>query len=190
MVGYLVVSFVILALLLYVFVLRKNIAHLQTEYKNLLQESRAQTSNEQRNKENIYLHLNQNFLITYMNDTACQFFNINKGDWLNLPALGTIMEDTAANFDYLKQALAKVSRNPETLNEEAVILTSDKKKLPMKIRIRPMLDGTLACVGGLKHCSARCVGSVFSPAQADQAQKSRHAGFYYSEPRGFVQKNG
>lgn len=147
MVGYLVVRFVILALLLYVFVLRKNIAHLQTEYKNLLQESRAQTSNEQRNKENIYLHLNQNFLITYMNDTACQFFNINKGDWLNLPALGTIMEDTAANFDYLKQALAKVSRNPETLNEEAVILTSDKKKLPMKIRIRPMLDGTLACVG-------------------------------------------
>ena len=147
MVIYITGSVLILVLVVYSLYLWRELKKLRKNFKELLQESRKQTPTSQRNKENIYFHLNKNFMIEYMNDVACHFFNTDQESIANQPALGRIMEDSPANQAYLNSCFHRLLKNPETINNEIVITPQKNQKVTMKIRIRPILNEILDCVG-------------------------------------------
>ena len=134
-------------LLVYVAVLRSRLKKLSNSFKELLLESRKQTPVNQRNKGEIYFHLDKNLRLTYINDTACQFFKTTAEKVLNQPILGNFMADTSANLAYLNSCLQKLRRNPQTINNEMIFMPELGHNLKMKIRIRPVLDEVLNCVG-------------------------------------------
>ena len=125
---------------------RKNKA-LKQEIKKLLNDSRAMVDKEKRNPDDIYFHVDDNLNISFINDTVCQYFKINKNQWLNQPILGKIIENTPANLVYLNSTLNRLKRNPSTINETIAVKSPSGKMRVMKIRIRPILNEILNCVG-------------------------------------------
>ena len=135
------------ALLVYVLILRSKLKKLSNSFKELLQESRKQTPVDQRNKGEIYFHLDKDLCLNYINDMACQFFKTTAEKILNQPILGNFMADTPANLAYLNSCLQKLKRNPQTINNEVIFMPVPGHNLKMKMRIRPVLDEVLNCVG-------------------------------------------
>lgn len=124
----------------------KNTA-LKIEIKSLLNDSRSLVDKENRNRDDIYFHIDNNMNISFMNETTCSFFKIGKNDWLHLSVLGHIIEENRANQVYLNAAFNRVKRNPSTINENIVVKMPTGKGRVMRIRIRPILDEVLNCVG-------------------------------------------
>lgn len=139
--------FCILALSAYIIYLQFDIRKLRKSFKELLQESRRQTPTEKRNIQNIYFHLDDKFSIIYMNNTACSFFETTPDKILNQSALGTIFENTPANVAYLTACLNRLQKHPETINNEIIVTPNGNTKVLMKIRIRPILNEILNCIG-------------------------------------------
>ena len=134
-------------LLGYAWRLNLKLKKLSNSFKELLQESRKQTPLEQRNKGDIYFHLDQDLRLTYINDVACQFFKTTAEKILNQPILGNFMADTPANLAYLNSCLQKLKRNPQTINNEVIFMPEPGHNVKMKMRIRPVLDEVLNCTG-------------------------------------------
>ena len=134
-------------LLVYAWRLNLKLKKLSNSFKELLQESRKQTPLEQRNKGDIYFHLDQDLRLTYINDVACQFFKTTAEKILNQPILGNFMADTPANLAYLNSCLQKLKRNPQTINNEVIFMPEPGHNVKMKMRIRPVLDEVLNCTG-------------------------------------------
>ena len=132
--------------ILFLILFRKNKA-LKQEIKKLLNDSRAMVDKEKRNPDDIYFHVDDNLNISFINDTACQYFKIDKNQWLNQPILGNIIENTPANLVYLNSTLNRLKRNPSTINETIAVKSPSGKMRVMKIRIRPILNEILNCVG-------------------------------------------
>ena len=57
----------------------KNTA-LKIEIKSLLNDSRSLVDKENRNRDDIYFHIDNNMNISFMNETACSFFKIGNLD--------------------------------------------------------------------------------------------------------------
>lgn len=131
----------------YVFILRRRLKKLSDCFKELLQESRRQTPVDQRNKGDIYFHLDTALRLTYINETACRFFRTSPENIVGQPLLGHFMADTPANLAYLNSCLQKLRRNPQTINNEVIFMPVPGHPLKMKMRIRPMLDEVLNCTG-------------------------------------------
>ena len=132
--------------ILFLILFRKNKA-LKQEIKKLLNDSRAMVDKEKRNPDDIYFHVDDNLNISFINDTACQYFKIDKNQWLKQPILGNIIENTPANLVYLNSTLNRLKRNPSTINETIAVKSPSGKMRVMKIRIRPILNEILNCVG-------------------------------------------
>ena len=146
-------------LLGYAWRLNLKLKKLSNSFKELLQESRKQTPLEQRNKGDIYFHLDQDLHLTYINDVACQFFKTTAEKIVNQPILGNFMADTPANLAYLNSCLQKLKRNPQTINNEVIfmpehlllrLIISEKVRSFTWVR-SPQRTGSAVCLKKFPH---------------------------------------
>ena len=146
MAGYVVAGLLILFLIGYVVRLKLKIKKLRQSFKEVLNDLHNQMPKEQRNKGEIYLHLDKDMNITFMNDMAREFFHLNP-EKQKCSAADVLARETPANLTFLQNCLNRLSRNPETINNKIALKFPDNRIVHLKIRIRPILDEILNCVG-------------------------------------------
>lgn len=140
---YVTLALIIVFLTGYVVRLKIKIKKLRKSFNDVLKAISAKTAESIQNKDDIYLRLDKDLKIEFINDTALQFFQFTESEILNQPALGRIMDDTAANLEYLQNWMERIRKSPETINSEITVARKNGNHAVMRIRIRPVLDEVL-----------------------------------------------
>lgn len=136
----------------YILFLLQRIRTLKQNIKELLQENDKQVSIQAPSLNDMYFKVDQDMLITFVNDATLHATGFSEEELLNQPLLGTLLENNDANQKMIFSILAKVAKNQATVNNDLIILHKDGKKQLMRCRYRPLLNEILACEGMSLMC--------------------------------------
>ena len=105
------------------------------------------------NTSTLIMRLDRGGITTFVNDTVCSFFGFERDALVGKPLLGTILPESDANKNELKNMIADIIRNPEQFeqNEKECILQNDSSALVAWSHI-PLLDSKgalleILCIG-------------------------------------------
>ena len=136
----------------YILFLARRIHILKQNIKELLQENDKQTSVQAPNLSDLYFKVDQDMLITFVNEATLNATGFRSEELLNQPLLGTLLENNDANQKMIFSTLAKVGKTQATVNSDLILLHKDGKKQLMRCRYRPLLNEILACEGMSLMC--------------------------------------
>lgn len=142
-----VLAAVILILVAYILVLRNKLKQTAKNLKELIKENDGQQSNPVKTTSEIYFKVDQDFKITFINETGADILGYLNTELIGQSVFGTLLEDKNANREMMANVLSKMCRNQSSINTQIVLLKKDGQKQLMLCRERPLLNEVLDCEG-------------------------------------------
>lgn len=139
-------------LAIYALFLNRRVTVLKKNLKELLHENDRQATQTCPTMSDIYFKVDQDMIITFINDATAKITGFSPEELLNQPLLGTLVENNDANQKTLLSTLNKVGKTQATVNNDLILLHKDGGKYLMRCRHRPLLNEVLVCEGMSLMC--------------------------------------
>ncbi|MDO4162015.1 MAG: GGDEF domain-containing protein [Pseudomonadota bacterium] len=120
------------------------------EMSELVQESNILTASEgTRLQQTYYLKFNvdKDMKITQVNGDTLNYGGYTREQLIGQNVLGTLLKDVPANKEMLEECFRQLKKKKRIISSEQVLQKSDKTKIPVLLRARPILNELLQCRG-------------------------------------------
>src|SRR5574344_891853 len=100
-------------------------------------------------KQSYYLKFNidKDNKITEVNNDMLMYGNFKSANLINKDVVGLLLENSISNQEFLSESWKLLKKKKKIITSEQIFLKSDGTKIPVLLRIRPILNELLICKG-------------------------------------------